>query len=193
MKPVLTLIDLQEDYLNRPPLRERREALCHRIAGLLTAFRERRLPVIHVIALYQANRSNWTLSMLRDGYGVVIEGTPGAQIADPVRPQGGEPVVVKTRYSAFHRTDFEARLTDSGADTMVCAGINTHACVRMTVLDAYCRDWPVIVPTDCVDGWDEEHHRVTLSYLARGVAETVSSDKLVARLGPAHHPTPGAD
>jgi nicotinamidase-related amidase len=182
MKPVLILIDLQEDYLNRPPVAARRAALLDRIARLLDAFRRRRLPIIHVVSIYKADRSNWTLSMLRDNWPVVIEGTSGAAIANEIAPADGEPVVVKDRFSAFFGTDFGARLSTTGADVLVVAGINTHACVRMTVIDAFMRDMPVVVCSDAVDSWDPEHHRVTLEYLSRGIAEVIPSDELIARI-----------
>ena len=182
MKPALVLIDLQEDYLARDPIAARREGLCQRTARLLRAFRESSLPVVHVATLYQADRSNWTLSMKRDDWPVVIEGTPGAGIDPLVAPSNGEPVVIKSRYSGFFDTNLEETLARTGADTLVCVGINTHACVRMTVLDAFERDWPIIVITDCVDSWDDEHHRVTLAYLSRGVAELVESEEFIRRL-----------
>ena len=184
MNPALVLIDLQEDYLDRPPVRERRQALLARVAELLAAFRRRGLPVLHVVSLYKADRSNWTRSMRRDDWPVVIEGTRGAQVDPAARPAPGEPVIVKDRYSAFFGTDLEARLAAAGADALVVAGVNTHACVRTTVIDAFMRDWAVVVPADAVDSWDPEHHRVTLSYLARGIAELTTVDRLVAALPP---------
>ncbi len=37
------------------------------------------------------------------------------------------------------------------------AGINTHACTRMTAIDAYQRDLAVILPREAVDSYDKEH------------------------------------
>lgn len=42
---------------------------------------------------------------------------------------------------------------------------STHACVRMTAIDAYQHDYPVYVITDCVGSYDLEHHEVTLRYI----------------------------
>ena len=190
MRPALVLVDLQEDYLDRPPLAARRGALLARIGVLLAAFRDRGLPVLHVASVYKADRSNWTRSMLRDDWPVAIEGTPGVGIAPEARPGAGEPVIVKDRYSAFFRTDLEERLRASGADALVVAGVNTHACVRTTVIDAFMRDWPVLVPTDGVDSWDPEHHRVTLAYLSRGIAELKTVEQIVRALAGEGHDNP---
>ena len=46
----------------------------------------------------------------------------------------------------------------------------THACVRMTAIDAYQRDYDVIVAAECVASSDPEHHDITLRYLDGNIA-----------------------
>jgi nicotinamidase-related amidase len=43
-------------------------------------------------------------------------------------------------------------------DALIAAGINTHACICATAIDAYQRDFPVIVASDCIDSYDRQHH-----------------------------------
>ena len=64
------------------------------------------------------------------------------------------------------------------------AGFLTHACIRVTALDAYQRDYDVIIARDCVDTYDAAHEKVTLAYLSRYVARVLSNDELFALLGP---------
>ncbi len=45
------------------------------------------------------------------------------------------------------------------------AGINTHACVRMAAIDAYQRDMRVNLASEAIDSYDEDHARVSLSYM----------------------------
>lgn len=182
MKPVLLLIDLQNDYLDREPIGSRKAALLQKISTMLAAFRKRQLPIIHVISIYKADRSNWTLSMLKDDWPVVIEGTRGVEIPGLIAPHSNESVVVKDRFSAFFQTDLEKILALIKCDNLVCVGINTHACVRMTAIDAFMRDIRVTVLEDCVDSWDPEHHRVTLEYLSRGIATVTTSNEVLATL-----------
>jgi nicotinamidase-related amidase len=47
-------------------------------------------------------------------------------------------------------------------DSIILAGINTDACIRMTAIDAYQRDWAVILASDCIASYDREHHDITL-------------------------------
>jgi isochorismate hydrolase len=40
----------------------------------------------------------------------------------------------------------------------------------MAVIDAYQRDYEVVLALDCTDSYDEEHHRVSLRYLTGGMS-----------------------
>ena len=46
----------------------------------------------------------------------------------------------KKRYSAFFKTGLDQTLDLLKPVVLVLAGVNTHACVRMTAIDAYQRD-----------------------------------------------------
>ena len=63
-------------------------------------------------------------------------------------------------------------------DELVLAGINTHACVRTTAIDAYQRDWKVIVASDCVDSYDREHHEISMKYMQDKIASVMSNAEL---------------
>lgn len=63
------------------------------------------------------------------------------------------------------------------------AGVNTHACVRTTVIDAYQRDYEVIIAVECVDSYDKEHHQISLRYLTDGLAAGYTNQELFAELG----------
>jgi len=74
-------------------------------------------------------------------------------------------IIVKKRYSAFCKTSLNEFLNNIKIDTLILAGINSHACIRTTAIDAYQNDYEVIIVKDCVNSWDEKHHEVTLDYL----------------------------
>ena len=58
----------------------------------------------------------------------------------------------KQRVGAFSTTDLHEQLQARGIDTLVLAGISTSGCVHSTVLDAFDRDYRVIVLSDaCAD------------------------------------------
>jgi nicotinamidase-related amidase len=89
-----------------------------------------------------------------------------------------EPIIVKKRYSAFFGTGLDELLAKLQPDALVLAGINTHACIRTTAIDAYQRDWPVVLASDCVSSYDEEHHAVTLRYLQREIARAMTNKEI---------------
>lgn len=49
----------------------------------------------------------------------------------------------------------------------------------MTVIDAYQRDYDVIVDKDCVGSWDEEHHRVSLKYFEPKIAQVKTNQEII--------------
>jgi maleamate amidohydrolase len=89
-------------------------------------------------------------------------------------------VLVKKRYSAFYGTDLDARLSKSRPEVLVIVGVNTHACVRTTAIDAYQRDYDVIVAGECVASCDPEHHDVTLRYLDGNIARVLPTAEVIA-------------
>jgi isochorismate hydrolase len=45
-------------------------------------------------------------------------------------------------------------------DVLILAGINTHAGIKVTAIDAYLRDWKTIVRADCVDSYDRQYDHI---------------------------------
>ena len=101
----------------------------------------------------------------RLGIRVTIEGTEGARILPELEMSADDRVVVKKRYSAFFRTDLDDTLAALKPSILILAGINTHACIRTTAIDAYQRDYALILASECIGSYDIEHHNVTLRYL----------------------------
>lgn len=73
-----------------------------------------------------------------------IFGRPGdpvaqasSEIPPEIAPRAGEPVIVKSKPSAFFGTPLHSLLTFQGADTLIVTGMVTSGCVRATVDDAF--------------------------------------------------------
>ena len=180
----LLVIDMLQEYFRGGPLGEHRAALVDSLNRLLAEFRSRGLPIIWVRQEFREDLADAFLVMKRRDISITIAGTIGAQILPELARHESDAVVVKKRYSAFFGTDLDQQLAALMPRMLVVSGINTHACVRTTVIDAYQRDMDVVVATDCVGSYDREHHEVTLRYLGSGVAELLSNDAIVARLSP---------
>lgn len=89
---------------------------------------------------------------------------------------------LRDAFLAFFGTTLGEILKQLRPDTIVLAGINTHACIRASAIDAYQRDWPVIIASDCVGSWDEEHHAITMTYLQREIARAMTNYEIEAAL-----------
>lgn len=111
---------------------------------------------------------------------ITIAGTAGCELLSELDCLPVDSVIVKKRYSAFFGTDLDAQLLKLRPDFVVVVGVNTHACVRMTAVDAYQRDYEVIVAADCVASNDPEHHDVTLRYLDGKIGRVLPAAEILS-------------
>ena len=112
------------------------------------------------------------------GIRTTIRGTPGCEIVPELEIAPADHVVTKKRYSAFYGTELDSLLKRLGSRALILAGINTHACVRTTAIDAYQRDFRVILAADCVDSYDREHHEISLRYMKERIGEIMTNQEI---------------
>uniref|UniRef100_B0T3N6 Isochorismatase hydrolase n=1 Tax=Caulobacter sp. (strain K31) TaxID=366602 RepID=B0T3N6_CAUSK len=91
-------------------------------------------------------------------------GQVGSEFYGP-KPQPGELVVLKTRYSGFVGTDLDMQLTKLGVDTLVVAGLTTECCVGGTVQDAFHLDYHVFVAADACAAYEADIHEASLKVM----------------------------
>ncbi len=92
------------------------------------------------------------------------DGEVGSEFYGP-KPQPGEIVVKKTRYSGFVGTDLDARLKALGVDTLVVAGLTTECCVDSTVRDAFSLDYHAFVAADACAAYEADIHEASLKVM----------------------------
>jgi nicotinamidase-related amidase len=179
--PALIVVDMLSDFLRTWPPAPKQQ-LIQSINFLVSMMRQGRLPVIWVRQEFQPDLSDAFREMKAKGIRITIQGTPGCQIASDLDTDPADPVVVKKRYSAFFGTALDRVLADLSPDALILAGINTHACIRATAIDAYQRDWEVVVASDCVGSYDQEHHDVSLRYMSGKIAAVMSNVEIAKTL-----------
>ena len=96
-----------------------------------------------------------------------------------VRPAPGEPVVIKHRYSAMHKTELDAILKRRGIRSLLLSGISTDTCVESTGRDAYFMDYYVTLVADCCGAFDESDHLGAIKRFDRDYGAVVTSDDLI--------------
>lgn len=107
---------------------------------------------------------------------------PATQIHEGIAPRDGDIVVRKQRVGAFSTTDLHEQLQARGIDTLLLAGISTSGCVHSTVLDAFDRDYRVVVLADACADPDQEVHNFLLQRVFTKRGEVIEVGDLHALL-----------
>ncbi len=166
MTTALLLVDLQHDFLDRDGLVPEKARIVECVSTWLARFRMAGLPVMHIRTQVKTDGSDRMPHWIERGIWQCVAGSHGAMPPPELVEQVGEPVLFKTFYSGFDEPTLDRTLRAMGVDTVVVAGLYTHACVRATALDAYARGYTVLVAADAVGSPEVEHAAISLEFLA---------------------------
>lgn len=108
-----------------------------------------------------------------------IEGTWGAEVIRELKPQEGDFVVKKRRFSGFYETDLDLTLKDLKIDTVIIIGVVTNICVRSTVHDAFFRGYKVVIPRDCVMATGEREQESSLYDIQTHFGEVTTLERVM--------------
>ena len=72
----------------------------------------------------------------------------------------------------------ELILRDLVPERVTLAGVDTHACVRATTIDAYQRDIRVLLASDCLTSHDPEHGRISMAHMERNIALAMTNEQI---------------
>lgn len=176
-RPILLVIDILNDFLEGWEFARKNELICA-TNELVQIMRKASRPVLWVRQEFEPDLSDAFLEMRTKRIRVTVKGTQGAQIISELAVAPTDTVIVKKRYSAFFGTKLDEILQRLQPDALVLAGVNTHACIRTTAIDAYQRDWPVILASDCIGSYDSEHHDVSLKYMKDKIATLLTNREI---------------
>lgn len=182
MNSALLIIDMLNDFFEQQArLAAQRTDLVASINALVHVFHSHGQPIIWIRQEFAPNLSDAFLEMRKRNIHVTIAGTQGCHLLPELNYHPSDLMLVKKRYSAFFGTDLDELLKQLRPGVVVVAGINTHACVRTTVIDAYQRDYEVVVATDCIASYDEAHHEMSKRYLD-GIAALLPNSEIIKLL-----------
>lgn len=103
--------------------------------------RVRHLQFMHVGDTITAPNGSKSRILIRDSW--------GTDIVPELKPQTGDIVMYKTRFSGFYKTELDSLLKQMGKKYLIITGCTTSICVESTVRDAMFRDYSSIVLEDC--------------------------------------------
>ncbi|WP_064746970.1 cysteine hydrolase family protein [Lysobacter antibioticus] len=137
---VLLVIDFQNEYFagGRMPIPDG-EAALRQTQRLLDFADRHRIRVVHVQHVLPADAP------------LFAEGGEMVKFHPAMRPRKDEAVVKKDAVSVFAGASaaaVEKILRDAGADTLILAGLQTHACIAGAARDAAARGYRVVVASD---------------------------------------------
>ncbi len=161
-RPALLIIDMQNDFvLEGKPLRVTgAAAVIPKIQSVLAEFRQRNLPVFHILRVHRPDGSDVEITRqdLFRKQPFAVAGTHGAAVIDELVPLAGEYVLTKTRMSAFIGTELDLMLRTLGVTNLVVCGIQTPNCIRTTAFDAIAYNYPVVLVGDATGAASGEVH-----------------------------------
>ena len=174
MRVALLVIDLQRWYLERghPEKLARVGTLIERTNDLVDFFHEKTLPVVKVQNVHEVDGSTWN-QLMKEYWtgqpieGTVIEGIWEAERHPDVHTHDTDVVLTKTRSSAFIRTKLDDLLRKQKVDTVVLAGFAINRCVGLTAIDAWERDFRVMLAGEAILGTNVADGDLMLNYLSK--------------------------
>jgi len=141
-----------------------------KIQRIVNQHRKQKLPIFHVLRLYQQDGSNVDLcrkKIIENGKQMVIVGSNGAELVDEILPSSDikldsnlllsgslqkvgerEWIMYKPRWSAFYNTSLEKNLRNLDVNTIVVCGCNFPNCPRTTIYEASERDFKIVMIKD---------------------------------------------
>jgi len=157
VKPALVIVDMIKDNIStdvHSNVGRQARAIIPKLKIFNDLLRSKNIPIIY------ANDSFLKGDFIFQGKlkEHAIRGTEGTQVIDELRPQKGDYVIEKLRFSAFFKTDLDQILRRLGVDTVLVAGISTMWCVLITAADAVSNDFKTIILEDLTACHKEEIH-----------------------------------
>jgi ureidoacrylate peracid hydrolase len=121
--------------------------------------------------------------------GVLTRDQWGTDIVDELTPMEGEPVIYKTRFSAFYRTELDELLKSGETKHLIVTGCTTSICVESTIRDAFYRDYHCVLLEDCAAepmgrNLARSNHEATVLLVERIFGSVSSSNDFVNSVQP---------
>lgn len=197
-RTALVVVDMQNDFVRvgAPQEVPDARATIPVIRGLVERFHELGQPVVYTRflagpratlmwawspELAPPRRSCWP--GVRRTYGDVEGDREGPAVVDELTPSGGDIVVDKYGYGAFHRTRLHDVLIAHGVDTVVVTGTVTQICVDETVRGAFELGLRAVLVRDGVSSFDPDLHQATLRNVAMKFGRVMSAADVLAAMG----------
>jgi ureidoacrylate peracid hydrolase len=107
----------------------------------------------------------------------IIRGTWGAEIVKELKPEEGDIVVEKSKYSAFFGTALDVTLRTLEIKYLAFVGVATNICVEASLRDAYYRGYFSVLVSDATAPLGPPHTRDATTFNVMECYGWVTSEK----------------
>ena len=174
-RAVLLVHDLQQYFLDfydqsQAPIPE----LLKHCRQLIDACHAQGIPVYYTAQ--PGDQSTEHRQLLTDFWGKGLAADPEiVQIISSLKPTDEDTVLMKWRYSAFKKSDFEQRIKDAGRDQLVICGVYAHIGCLLTAAEAFMLDMQAFLVGDALADFSLEEHAMALKYATGRCAKVVDT------------------
>ncbi|EPK7357980.1 isochorismatase [Kluyvera intermedia] len=178
-RAALLIHDMQEYFLNFwGDDSEMMDTVVANIAALRDFCKKNGIPVYYTAQ--PKEQSDEDRALLNDMWGPGLTRSPEQQrVIAKLAPDDADTVLVKWRYSAFHRSPLEQMLKESGRDQLIITGVYAHIGCMTTATDAFMRDIKPFFVADALADFSRDEHLMSLKYVAGRSGRVVMTDELL--------------
>ena len=181
---MLVIVDLLQDFFDakiwpQSILPASRNELAVKTNELAALCRSHKISVVWFRQEFKSDLSDAFPHMRKSEKIYTISGTEGCELLPELDVHPNDHVMLKSRFSAFFRTNLEALLQERKIDRVILAGITTAWCIRSTAVDAYQRDYEVIVAKECVQAFSEKEQEESIRAMDGYIATFLSNTEII--------------
>jgi bifunctional isochorismate lyase/aryl carrier protein len=180
-RAVLLIHDMQAYFLRFYDAEsELIKTLKQNLAAIKAYCRANGIPVVYTAQ--PNNQKPKDRALLNDMWGSGLNDFPELQqVVEELAPDKNDTVLVKWRYSAFHRSNLQELMQGWGRDQLLIGGVYAHIGCMITAADAFMRDIQPFMIGDALADFSEEEHRQALTFTGGRTGRVISTkDILIA-------------
>ena len=147
------------------------------IRELIDAYRAIGLPVCFTRHLNTAEDAGMMAPWWRE---LITSENPLSEILVELEP--AEPVIAKSQYDAFYRTNLEDLLRQACVRQVLICGVMAHLCCETTARSAFMRGFEVFFLVDGTATYNEQLHFASLLSLSHGFATPLLAGEVLAQV-----------